>query len=438
MELENTLKKKGVTAALRRYVLAAILTAAACQLASTFDAIAVAQFIDIEAVSVLSLVMPVVVGVNCLGLLLGFGANGLCAYAIGRNDADGVSATFSTAIFSIIVLGLLASLLLWMGTPLIVSALTDDDYLSNLATDYLHVYVLGTWLEMLAYSCCLFMATDGHPLTSTLAVVTGVAVNAVVDVLTLGFFEMGMKGAAMGSVLQFAVTTLILSLCFHRHQSYCRLQWPGRRFKPLLLQNMKEGLPMSMSCLLMAITVFLVNLITYSALGEKGLFYWSVCLQMLLVGFIFINGSNEALFTLGGVMLGESDMTALRLLIRQIMLLLCLAMVALMALMATPNLLAIVFGVEEEPMLSELTGVLRVFSLMLIPFGVSVFLAFTYQIKGHIKLCSTVMIGHLMLIVLMAGLFAQLLPAAFWWSFPLASLLFLTVQMSLQPKLVNG
>ena len=63
------MKKKEVTAALRRYVLAAILTAAACQLASTFDAIAVAQFIDIEAVSVLSLVMPVLVGVNCLGLL---------------------------------------------------------------------------------------------------------------------------------------------------------------------------------------------------------------------------------------------------------------------------------------------------------------------------------------------------------------------------------
>lgn len=414
-----------------RYVLAAILTAASSQLASTFDAIAVAQFIDIGAVSVLSLVMPVVVGVNCLGLLLGFGANGLCANAMGRDDDRDVAAVFSTAVFSIIALGLLASLLLWMGSPLIVEALTDDEALRSMGISYLHVYVLGVWLEMLAYALCLFMATDGHPMLSMKAVMMGVAVNMVIDVLMMGFLETGMQGAALGSVLQYAVTAVILAYWFHRHHSRCRLQWPGRQWKQLLLQNIREGLPMSMSSLLMAITVLLINLITYSALGERGLFYWSICLQMLLVGFIFINGANETLFALGGVMVGQNDTVALRLLIRKILLLLCLAMVVLMVLMAIPNLLALVFGVEEEPMLSELTGVLRVFSLMLIPFGTSVFLAFTYQLKGHIKLCSVMMVSHLALIVLVAVLFALLQPAAFWWAFPLASIVFLSVQLVL-------
>ncbi len=419
-----------IDAALRRYVLAAILTAASSQLASTFDAIAVAQFIDIEAVSVLTLVMPIVVGTNCLGLLLGFGANALCANALGRKDGNAMTDIFSTAVITITAVGLLVSLLLWMGTPLIVSLLTDDDYLTSLATDYLHIYVLGIWLEMLAYACCLLMATDGHPMLSTLAVVMGVTVNVVVDVLTMGYMEIGMKGAAIGSVLQFAVTTLILGYCFHRHQSYCRLRWPGiHSLKSLLLQNMKEGLPMALSCLLMALTVLLINVIAYSALGDNGLFYWSVCLQTLLVSFIFINGSNETLFTLGGVMMGQNDRTALRRLIRQTLLLLCLALAVLMVLMSIPNMIAIAFGVEEEPMLTELSTVLRIFSLTLIPFSVSVYLAFTYQLKGHESLCAALSIGHLAMLILMAWLFALLLPTAFWWSFPLASSLFLAIQL---------
>ena len=429
-----TTKITKIPADLRRYVLAAILTAASGQLASTFDGIAVAQFIDIEAVSVLSLVMPVVVGVNCLGLLLGFGANALCANAIGRKDSDAVSAIFSTAVVSIVAVGLLASLLLWLGTPTIVSTLTVDDYLASLATSYLQVYVLGTWIEMLAYAYCLFMATDGRPLLSTVAVTVGMVVNVVVDVVTMGYMETGMQGAAIGSILQFAVTTLILAYCFRRHRSRFCLRWPQGQFPSLLLQNIKEGAPMSMSSLLMALTVLLFNLITYSALGDNGLFYWSVCLQMLLVGFIFINGTNEALFALGEVMVGQHDMASLRLLVRRSRLLLCLAMVALMALMFLPNTLAFVYGVEEEPMLTELTTVLRIFSLMLIPLGVSLVLAFSYQIMGHARRCTLVIMAHLFVLVLSVCLFALLLPAALWWAFPLASTLFLAGQLVFQQR----
>ena len=48
-----------ISKALKSFVLASILTAAAGQLASTFDAIILGQFVGKEAVSALSLVMPV-------------------------------------------------------------------------------------------------------------------------------------------------------------------------------------------------------------------------------------------------------------------------------------------------------------------------------------------------------------------------------------------
>ncbi len=421
---------------LLRYVLAAMLTSASGQLGSTFDAIAVAQFVDNDAVSVFSLVMPIIVGINCLGLLMGFGANAICANATGRKDDRTLSAVFTIAIFSILTFGILASILLRIFTPQIVSALTDDSELTQMGTEYLQVYVLGTWIEMLAYACCLFTATDGHPMHATMAVVAGVLVNIVVDVVTMGYMDIGIAGCAIGSLLQFSITALTLCYFFHHHHSKFRLHWPGKRLLlPLFSRNLKEGAPISLGTLLMALSVLFINVFTFNALGNNGLFYWSVCLQMLLVGFIFINALSEAFFVLGEEMMAQGDMVALQRLFRKGTKWLCVEILGLMVLMCLPNTMAIVFGLEEEPMLSELTGVLRIFSLMLLPYSLSLVFAFTYQIRGHINHCTVVIAGHSVVLVIASWIFSTFLPTYYWWAFPAASILFLSAQLYLNRNL---
>ena len=417
---------------LLRYVFASILTAASCQLASTFDAVAVAQFVDNDSVTVFSLVMPVIVGVNCLGLLMGFGANAICANAHGRKDDKTLSAVFTVAIFSILAIGILASILLRIFTPQIITSLTDDMELQEMGIEYLQVYVLGTWVEMLAYACCLFMATDGHPMHATIAVAAGEVVNIIVDVVTMSYLDFGMSGCAIGSIMQFSITTLLLCYFFHHHKSRFRLQRPAKRLiLPLFLRNLKEGAPISLGTLLMGLSVMFINIFSFKALGDNGLFYWSVCLQMLLVGFIFINALSEAFFVLGEEMVAQGDFVALKRLFRKGTKWLSIEILALMLLMCLPNVMAIVFGLEEEPMMSELTNVLRIFSLMLLPYSLSLVFAFTYQIKGHINHCTIVIAGHSVMLVVSCWLFSIFLPTWYWWSFPAASILFLSVQLYL-------
>ena len=88
----------------------------------------------------------------------------------------------------------------------------------------------------------------------------------------------------------------------------------GFRF---FLENIKEGAAVSISNILMAVTVLLISNIIFDALGKPGIFCWSVCLQMLLVSVVFINGVMESLFAIGGVMLGEHDLRGFDLLSRR-------------------------------------------------------------------------------------------------------------------------
>ena len=420
-----------ISKALKSFVSASILTAAAGQLASTFDAIILGQFVGKGGVSALSLVMPVTTFISCLGLLMAFGANALAAREIGSHNLKGASDFFSTAIWSILTIGVAFSLLMYAGIPVIMDIITDEEFLRDLPAEYLSVYVLGAWLEMLSYALCLFVATDGHPRRVMMAVFAGVVVNAVVDVLAVGFLDWGIKGAAWGSLAQYAVNTLLL--CLYLRQPACSysLKWPERKSFHLFVENIKEGAAVSISNVLMAFTVLLISNLVFDALGKRGLFCWSICLQMLLVSVVFINGVMESLFAIGGVMLGEHDLRGFNLLSRRALITVSLLVSIIVVLMYIPGVVGLMFGVKDPQELAVIDHVLRIFSLMMIPFAFTLVLVAVYQVLELIVPSVICAICQLAAIIFSIWLFADFAPSHIWWGFPLASFLFLFGQLFL-------
>ena len=420
-----------ISKALKSFVSASILTAAAGQLASTFDAIILGQFVGKGGVSALSLVMPVTTFISCLGLLMAFGANALAAREIGSHNLKGASDFFSTAIWSILTIGVAFSLLMYAGIPVIMDIITDEEFLRDLPAEYLSVYVLGAWLEMLSYALCLFVATDGHPRRVMMAVFAGVVVNAAVDVLAVGFLDWGIKGAAWGSLAQYAVNTLLL--CLYLRQPACSysLKWPERKSFQLFVENIKEGAAVSISNVLMAVTVLLISNLVFDALGKRGLFCWSICLQMLLVSVVFINGVMESLFAIGGVMLGEHDLRGFNLLSRRALITVSLLVSIIVVLMYIPGVVGLMFGVKDPQELAVIDHVLRIFSLMMIPFAFTLVLVAVYQVLELIAPSVICAICQLATIIFSIWLFADFAPSHIWWGFPLASFLFLFGQLFL-------
>lgn len=417
-----------ISGALKNFVLASVLTAAAAQLASTCDAIVLAQFEGEEAMSALSLVLPVTTFISCVGLLLAFGANALSAKAIGRHDLDGAAAIFSTAVWSILTIGVGVSVLAFFGVPVLMRLITDEPSLRELPAEYLRVYTLGAWLEMLSYALCLFVAADGHPRRVTVAVVVGMAVNIIVDVLAVGYLDWGIVGVACGTLCQFVANILMLSLYFRRPSCSYRLTWPTMRWRQLF-RNMQGGASVSIGNVLMSVSVLLIGNICFNALGERGFFFWSVCLQVLLVTVVFINGVIEALFAIGGTMLGEHDLNGFRLLARRALLGVSVLVGLLMLVLFVPDVVGVVFGVEDPSELAALNHVVRIFSLMLIPFSCSLILVAVYQVLELDVLSVVSVVSLLALLIGMVYCFSMSVPGHLWYAFPLGAFLFLGLQL---------
>lgn len=268
-----------VSKALKTFVMAAVLTAAASQLAHTADSMIVGHVVGTDAVSAINLVLPLVEVLNCMAFLICFGANAICAQAIGRHDMDKVARTFTSTIITVMTLGLAVALGISLFSREIVDLMSDDPRLNGMAYDYIHTYAMGAWLQMMSYGLCLFVATDGRPRMVTIAVVMGAVVNILIDFMTISVLGMGVDGAALGSLSMFAVNIIILVAYLRQSSSSYRLKWPGKSIVGIFKENVREGAPITVSNSLMAVTIMLINDIVLRYLGSDGLFIWSVCLS---------------------------------------------------------------------------------------------------------------------------------------------------------------
>ena len=131
-----------ISKALRNFLFAAVLTAAATQLAHTADSMLVGHFVGPDAVSAINLVLPFVEVLNCFGFLICFGANAMCARAIGCGDYDKVAKTFTSTLINIMTLGLLVSIGICVFSYQIVDTLSDEPRLDQMA----YFMVINVWL----------------------------------------------------------------------------------------------------------------------------------------------------------------------------------------------------------------------------------------------------------------------------------------------------
>lgn len=419
-----------VSKALRTFVMAAVLTAAASQLAHTADSMIVGHVVGPDAVSAINLVLPLVEVLNCMGFLICFGANAVCAQAIGSHDMDKVARTFTSTIITVMTLGLAVALGISFFSQQIVSLMSEEPRLNGMAYDYIHTYAMGGWLQMMSYGLCLFVATDGRPRMVTTAVVAGAVVNIVVDIVTISVLGMGVDGAAIGSLSMFAVNILILASYLSKSGSSYRLKWPGKSIFGIFKENVKEGAPITVSNSLMAITIMLINDIVLRFLGSDGLFIWSVCLQMLLLSYVFIDGVIESMFAIGGVLMGERDLKGLEILVKQALIVIAMLVTVVIVMMYMPGLVGHLFGVTTGSELAfELDRVLRIFALMLIPFAVTQILLSTYQILGYDKTSVFTATAQTAMLVIGVWAVAEIEGIELWWGFFAACILVLLFQV---------
>ena len=133
---------------------------------------------------------PVVTMITAIGALIGFGGGPLMSIRMGRRDMDGARQIITNS-FYLFTFG--CSELLW-------------DY----AQAYFTTYVSGTVFALLSYGLNQITMSQGFSGTAMRSVMLGAAVNIALDPVFIFALHMGVRGAALATVLSQACSTVYI------------------------------------------------------------------------------------------------------------------------------------------------------------------------------------------------------------------------------------
>lgn len=124
------------------------------------------------------------------------------------------------------LVAVIAAVGIWINLDSIAFGLTGSTESAAYAREYLQVIVLFLFILPLNNTLNDFATQEGFPQLTTRAVVTGSMANVVLDILFIGVLDMGISGAAWGTVTSGLINLALISPYFLRGKSQYILARP--------------------------------------------------------------------------------------------------------------------------------------------------------------------------------------------------------------------
>ena len=154
---------------------------------------------------------PVVTMITALGALIGFGGGPLMSIRMGRRDMDGARQIVANSFYLLLALSVMATVPLLVFRRQILFTFGCSEALWEYAEAYFTTYVSGTVFAVMSYGLNQITMSQGFASTAMRSVMLGAAVNIALDPVFIFVLNMGVRGAALATVLsQICSTAYIL------------------------------------------------------------------------------------------------------------------------------------------------------------------------------------------------------------------------------------
>ncbi|MBE6695699.1 MAG: MATE family efflux transporter [Ruminococcaceae bacterium] len=150
--------------------------------------------------------MPVIMIVSAFAALVGSGGAPRASIFMGKKDIESAEKTLGACFGLQIVISavLTAVLLLWSKDLLLTFGASDNTI--EYAASYMSIYSVGTLFVQLTLGMNAFITAQGFTKTSMISVMVGAFSNILLDPLFIYAFDMGVKGAALATVISQALS----------------------------------------------------------------------------------------------------------------------------------------------------------------------------------------------------------------------------------------
>ena len=186
----------------------------AMSLYNMVDSIFIGHGVGALALSGLTVAKPFMDICAAFGTLVGVGASSLVAIKLGEKDYRSANDVLANVVILNVLLGALVMVvgLFWLDP--ILYAFGASDATIAYARDYMEIILLGNILTHIYYGLNSMLRSIGHPRISMYATILAVALNVVLDPIFIFVLDMGVRGAALATMISQLVSVVIELIIF--------------------------------------------------------------------------------------------------------------------------------------------------------------------------------------------------------------------------------
>ena len=151
---------------------------------------------------------PILTLISAFSAFAGMGGAPLASIRLGAGDRKGAEAILGSAVSMLVTMALVLTVgFSVFQRPLLLAFGASADTIGY-ATDYLTIYLLGTIFVQLSLGLNTFISAQGKAMPAMCSVLIGAVLNILLDPLFIFVFGMGVRGAALATILSQAVSAV--------------------------------------------------------------------------------------------------------------------------------------------------------------------------------------------------------------------------------------
>lgn len=396
-KLLTELSEKPVFSLLLQYAIPAIVAMVASSLYNIVDGIFIGQGVGAGAIMGLAITMPIMNLSAAFGAMVGVGGSTLLSVKLGEKDYNFAAKILGNVITlnCIIGIGLGAVMLLFLDP--ILRFFGASDYTIPYARDFMVIVLIGNVFTHLFLGLNAMLRSSGKPKKAMKATIMTVIINIALAPLFIFVLHLGIRGAALATVLSQLIVLLWQFKLFSNPDELIHLRRDTYRLeRRIVTGSLSIGLSPFLINLCACLVVIIINKQLVSYGGDVAVGAYGIANRMMFFFVMVVIGINQGMQPIAGFNFGAKHYTRLNQVLKYAITIatgIWIVGFIVCVLLATP--VASAFTNDEE-LLKEAAHALRVmnlvvpiigFQMITIGFfqsigkaGISIFLSLTRQL----------------------------------------------------------
>ena len=202
----SELEHSSIGKLLWKYSLPAVVGNIVMSTYNVIDRIFIGQGVGADAIAGLAITFPLMNISAALGTLIGVGAAARISIVLGEKNHRLAEQILGNSLVLTILIALSYSLCFGLFLEDILRLFGASDATLPYAYDYLWHLLPGFVLINLCYSFNNMMRASGYPGKAMVTMMIGAVINVVLDPIFIFVFDMGIKGAALATVIAMGIS----------------------------------------------------------------------------------------------------------------------------------------------------------------------------------------------------------------------------------------